>query len=252
MSGGIELQRYPEQGGFENRHNDHYRERNQHRPRLTEEQFKGFRAEASGLYEESRTCFSEATQAYGRGDGAGAKELSNRGHKLVQDAEKSSLNAGEAIFAIINEGQDPDTIDLHGQYVKEAVIITRNEIQKRQRSQKTYIHVIVGQGHHSKDNKQHLKPAIEELCDDLGLRYETEENAGRIYVTLQGDHKPSPPPQHDGYQQHPQPQYHPDQQQQSYPGQQQQHQQQEQGDEVEKFVKRFLRKILNKFCCNMF
>ena len=33
---------------------------------------------------------------------------------------------------------------------------------------------------------QKIKPAVEELCKELGLRYRAEENDGRIYVDLSG------------------------------------------------------------------
>ena len=50
---------------------------------------------------------------------------------------------------------------------------------------------------------QKLKPRVEQVCRELGVRYETEENAGRIYVDLQGGSgggaapPPERPPHHD-------------------------------------------------------
>lgn len=45
---------------------------------------------------------------------------------------------------------------------------------------------IVGKGNHSVNHVQKIKPAVEEVCRELGLQYNTEANAGMIYVNLQG------------------------------------------------------------------
>ena len=127
----------------------------------------------------------------------------------------------------------------------------------------------MGQGNHSYNHIQKLKPRVEQICRELGLQYATEENEGRIYINLTGE----PAPQHlasQGHQQQQhsqqpygtQPQYqqydqggYPGQQQQSYggyQGQQQQYgggqQQQNQEDEVEKVVKKLLPRLF-KSCC---
>lgn len=106
---------------------------------------------------------------------------------------------------------------------------------------------IVGKGIHSVGHIRKLKPAVENLCRDLGLQYETEENEGRIFVNLQGANIPHLPP--------PPPQNYYDDQQQYYPGQHAQHgqhhggqsQQDEQYDEIEQLV----RKLFKKFCCTV-
>lgn len=80
---------------------------------------------------------------------------------------------------------------------------------------------------------QKIKPAVEELCKELGLRYQVEENDGRIYVDLSGggggtgyvDEQPPPLPGNFGYQ------YGQGYQQGGYgPGQQSQPQQEEEQD----------------------
>lgn len=45
---------------------------------------------------------------------------------------------------------------------------------------------IVGKGNHSPGHIQKIKPKVEEVCQELGLQYATEPNAGRMYVNLQG------------------------------------------------------------------
>jgi hypothetical protein len=117
---------------------------------------------------------------------------------------------------------------------------------------------IVGKGNHSANHIQKIKPRVEQVCQELGLQYATEDNAGRIYINLTGGEAVMPPstghhaPQqgHGGY---------PGQQQgyQGHQGQQHhqqghQQQQQQQHDEVEELAKKMVPKILRKLekaCC---
>lgn len=137
---------------------------------------------------------------------------------------------------------------------------------------------IVGKGNHSVNHVQKIKPRVEQVCQELGLQYATEENAGRMYINLSGG--PATMPQipnnqanqnHGGFTNQPhynQGQQHQNQNQgqqhQNYQGQQQnqnynqnQNQNQQQNgnnDELEKLAKKFLPKILNKLekaCCSV-
>ncbi|KAI1489341.1 Smr domain protein [Biscogniauxia mediterranea] len=150
------------------------------------------RAEA----EKRNSCFDRAHQAYERGDGAEAKELSNEGKRHAAQMDEYNRQASEFIFRENNaEGRVPaDTIDLHGQFVEEAEDMLEKRIRYAQRQGQTHLHVIVGKGNHSANHVQRLKPRVEQVCRELGLQYATEENAGRIYVNLQGGDASSPPP----------------------------------------------------------
>lgn len=136
----------------------------------------------------------------------------------------------------------PDTIDLHGQFVEEAERILEERIRADQARGQTHLHAIVGKGNHSAGHVQKIKPKIEALCRELGLKCRTEENAGRIYINLQGG-EPLPPQHHDGEhnggQQQPPPPHH---------GPQHGGQQDETGQFLEKVLPRVLRK-LEKACC---
>lgn len=136
---------------------------------------------------------------------------------------------------------------------------------------------IVGKGNHSVNHVQKLKPRVERVCQELGLQYTTEENAGRIYVDLTGGpaHMPLQYTQHGTpHQQQQQQQYYgqqpqygqqqyqggPQYQQGGYPGQQQQQhygtggqQQNDPNAEIEAAVKKYLPRILRKLegCCTM-
>jgi hypothetical protein len=129
---------------------------------------------------------------------------------------------------------------------------------------------IVGKGNHSVNHIQKIKPRVEQVCQELGLQYATEENAGRMYINLQGGPATMPPmnqqggnhggfhggQQQGGYQQphqggHQQSGYQGGQQQsQGYQGGQQQN---NDNDELEKLAKKMLPRILKKLdgCCTV-
>lgn len=113
---------------------------------------------------------------------------------------------------------------------------------------------IVGKGNHSVNHVQKIKPRVEQVCNELGLQYNTEENAGRIYVNLTGG--AAVPPAHQGGSHGGQNQHHGGQS--GYPGGQQhggQHhgnnQQNQQNDELEKLAKKLLPRVIRKLegCC---
>lgn len=125
---------------------------------------------------------------------------------------------------------------------------------------------IVGKGIHSVNHIQKIKSRVEQICQELGLQYSTEQNEGRMYINLQGGPAIMPPyPQPNGHQHHEGSQG--GQQQQGYQGGQQQYsggpqgyqggqqqyggQQQQQGNnyEVEKIVVKILPRILHKLGC---
>jgi hypothetical protein len=165
-----------------------------------------------------------------------------------------------------------DTIDLHGLFVEEAEDVLEERIRAARSQGQTHLHVIVGKGNHSRGHVQKIKPRVEQVCNELGLKYRTEENEGRMYVDLQGGdvhHMPPPPqaPNYGGYpgggQQHGGGQAHHGGQQhggQQHGGQQhggQQHggqphggqQQNNQNDDLEQMVKKKLPKFLKSLKC---
>ncbi|KAK6402042.1 hypothetical protein LTR95_019116, partial [Oleoguttula sp. CCFEE 5521] len=117
-----------------------------------------------------------------------------------------------------------DTIDLHGQFVEEAEEIVEQRIRYAQSTGQQHLHVIVGKGNHSPGHVQKIKPRVEQVCQELGLQYNTEHNEGRMYIDLRpGQHAPPQMPAYN-YQQHHEPQH--QQYGGGFPGGQQQQQQQ--------------------------
>ncbi|KAK8181053.1 hypothetical protein BC567DRAFT_71085 [Phyllosticta citribraziliensis] len=175
-----------------------------------------------------KDCFDRAHEAYESGDGKAAHDLSEAGKRHGAKMEEYNKQASEYIFRENNapERVDGDTIDLHGQFVEEAEDIIEERIRYAQGRGQNHLHVIVGKGNHSTGHVQKIKPRVEKVCQELGLQYRTEENAGRIYVDLTGGeaHLPSHlggggqipshhiPNGHQGQQQHHQQQQHHEQQ----------------------------------------
>lgn len=142
------------------------------------------------------SCFDRAHQSYGSGNGADAHSLSAEGKQHQEAANRYNKQASDYIFRANNaEGRVAgDTIDLHGQFVEEAEEILEQRIKYAKSQGQTHLHVIVGKGNHSPGHIQKIKPRVEKVCQELGLNYSTEANAGRIYVDLQGGPAQMPPP----------------------------------------------------------
>ncbi|KAI9068060.1 DUF1771-domain-containing protein [Trametes sanguinea] len=88
------------------------------------EYYVGLRARANAAGDEMARCFDEAHRAYESGDGARAKELSNKGKAAQQEMERLNEQAAEWIFRENNTDSGPGEVDLHGLYVKEAIRFT--------------------------------------------------------------------------------------------------------------------------------
>ncbi|MCJ1272293.1 hypothetical protein MMC21_000079 [Puttea exsequens] len=142
------------------------------------------------------SCLDKAHNAYNRGDGGAAHEFSEEGKRHGAMMDQYNKQASDYIFRENNAvGRvDGDTIDLHGQFVEEAEQILEQRIRYAQSTGQTHLHVIVGKGNHSPNHIQKIKPKVEQLCQELGLRFATEANAGRMYINLQGG--PAVMPQH--------------------------------------------------------
>lgn len=132
-------------------------------------------------------AFQESHEAYARGDGAGAKELSNQGKDHQRKMEQLNKQASDWIFVENNKDSNPGEIDLHGLYVKEAIAHTDDAIEQAKRKGDSEIHLIVGKGLHSQGGVAKIKPAIESLMQKHQLVAELDpHNAGVLIVYLGG------------------------------------------------------------------
>jgi len=93
--------------------------------------------------ESSSDAKIQAHQAYERGDGAAAHQLSEEGKMHAAKMDQYNKQASDYIFRENNAtGRVPDdTIDLHGQFVEEAEQILEQRIRYAQQNGQTHLHV---------------------------------------------------------------------------------------------------------------
>lgn len=149
--------------------------------------YTALRARANEEGDAMAKAFEESHQAYARGDGALAKELSNKGKRHQAEMERLNREAAEWIFIKNNEDSKPGEVDLHGLYVKEAITYTDRAIQEAKARGDSEVHIIVGKGLHSKNGAAKIKPAIEDLMRKHQLVAELDpQNSGVLIVSLDG------------------------------------------------------------------
>lgn len=132
-------------------------------------------------------AFEESHAAYGRGDGAAAKELSNQGKMHQREMGRLNAEASAWIFRENNLDSRPGEVDLHGLYVKEAIAYSDQSISEARARGDKEIRLIVGKGIHSQNHAAKLKPAIEELMLKHNLAAALDpDNSGVMIVQLDG------------------------------------------------------------------
>ncbi|KAL0485353.1 NEDD4-binding protein [Acrasis kona] len=148
--------------------------------------------------------FQLALEAYRRGDGARAREFSERGREADRASKESHREAAEHTFAVVNKdrfGQrttDILTIDLHGLHVKESLDkleLFLDEMiycDQSQKSKSNRMNVITGMGKHSHGGYSRIKPAVIQYLKDRDYRF-SESVPGVIQIRL----KPSQISQYD-------------------------------------------------------
>lgn len=185
----------------------------------TDGEYKRLRSEADRLFKKRQELSNKSQQAYKSGDKGRAHELSEEAKKVEHDADECNKRAAEYVFKENNSDSAPDEIDLHGLYVKEAEWILQRRIRAAIERRELHLRVIVGKGIHSQGGVAKIKPAVDNLCDELNLKhYIDKKNTGVLVIELNGQPQQSYQGHQQGYQQpyqgQGQPQYYPQQQQQ--------------------------------------
>ncbi|KAI8987677.1 hypothetical protein BDF20DRAFT_814986 [Mycotypha africana] len=148
-----------------------------------DEEYIRLRALAHEEAEKRNSCYAKSQEAYKNGDGAEAKELSNRGHEHDALMKKYNKQAADHIFAVKNQGRPANEIDLHGLFVKEASDKVEEAIQHCQQIGAKDLIIIVGKGLHSPGQIAKLKPAIIELVKKYKVTCQPNiPNPGCLYV----------------------------------------------------------------------
>ncbi|SJL10223.1 uncharacterized protein ARMOST_13607 [Armillaria ostoyae] len=132
-------------------------------------------------------CFNESREAYSRGNGAAAKELSKQGKNHKQKMEQLNKEASDWIYLENNRDCRPGEIDLHRLRVKEAIAHTDTALEEAKRRGDSEIRLIVGKGKHSEGREARLRPAIKRLMHKYQLVAEFDpSNSGVLVVELNG------------------------------------------------------------------
>lgn len=173
-----------------------HQEQNQHQINQGDDHYTSLRARANEEGNSMARAFEESHQAYSRGDGALAKQLSNQGKDHQRRMEQLNKEASDWIFAENNKNRKPGEVDLHGLYVKEAVARTDQALQSAKARGDTQLNLIVGKGLHSKGGIAKVKPAIEELMQRHRVNAVLDpNNAGVLIVQINsnmGEHSVGP------------------------------------------------------------
>ncbi|KAI9299960.1 hypothetical protein BJ944DRAFT_171584 [Cunninghamella echinulata] len=135
--------------------------------------------------EKRNECYEQSQEAYRNGDGALAKELSNKGHSHDNKMKQYNQQAADLIYREKNQGRPPNEIDLHGLFVQEATDRVDEAIKLCKREHYENLTIIVGKGLHSPGQIAKLKPAITEMVQRYEVLCEPNRpNPGCLYITF--------------------------------------------------------------------
>lgn len=151
----------------------------------TDSEYKRLRNQADDMYKKRNQLSQQSQQAFKSGDKQRAHDLSQQAKQILEQAEDVNRKAAEYVFRENNSDSAADEIDLHGLYVKEAEYILKNRIAAAIRTNQSHLRVIVGKGLHSANGIAKLKPAVDQLCDESGLRHRIDpKNSGVLEIDL--------------------------------------------------------------------
>ncbi|KAF0979804.1 hypothetical protein FDP41_000957 [Naegleria fowleri] len=150
------------------------------------EAMKLFKELEKKISEESKLmsdCFERASKAHESGDGALAKQLSDEGKKHQELMKKYQLESAQTMFEHLNKDKGDLEIDLHGQYVDNAMNFLRKRIEKLRSEKQNKLTIIYGAGNHSDEKGPKIKPAVLEYLRNEGITFE-EINHGSISANI--------------------------------------------------------------------
>eukprot|EP00940_MAST-03C_sp_MAST-3C-sp2_P003325 g3325.t1 len=126
--------------------------------------------------------YASAHRAFEDGDRDEGMRLIECGKVEAQKMRDYNMKASDAIFHFRNKGHGPLYLDLHGQYVADALDILRKRLGSLLWNNKDdLLRCITGAGHHSKNHVARIKPAVRKMVEDMGLKYEVD-NAGAYII----------------------------------------------------------------------
>ncbi|KAL2911806.1 hypothetical protein HK105_208739 [Polyrhizophydium stewartii] len=148
-------------------------------------QAEELRDKARELADKRSAAYDASQDAWNSGDKAGAKELSDKAKKLGAQMEELNEKASQLFYEAKNKGRGLGELDLHGQFVHEAVELADKRIAECRAAEVPELVLIVGKGLHSVGGKAKVKPAIIELLKKHRIDADVgEPNEGCVTVHL--------------------------------------------------------------------
>jgi len=143
--------------------------------------------------------YQRATEAFLRGDGAGARALSQEGRLHDEEMRNLHQQAAEEMFhrrnSLLQSSSTQAIVDLHGLHVEEGCTKLRQKISELRRQMFAgSLFIVVGTGHHTFDHNRKkaakegkLGPAVLKLLRELGYSpadASTDQRGGMLAITL--------------------------------------------------------------------
>ncbi|KAI0093425.1 hypothetical protein BDY19DRAFT_882495 [Irpex rosettiformis] len=150
--------------------------------------YLALRKRADEVAVEMHKLSRESQEAYQRGDGALAKELSLQSKAKRGELERLNQENAEWLFRENNKDRPVNEIDLHGMTVDQAIEFSERAIQSARQRGDSEIHIIVGKGLHSAGGIPKIKPAIEALMVKYQLIAELDPNNSGVLIVSLGGH----------------------------------------------------------------
>lgn len=144
-----------------------------------------YRNDASKCGDEMDKLYKQAEEAYKNNDKSKNQNLRDQANKKKEEMKKLNEKASECYYKANNLLNDKYTLDLHGQFVNEAMLLVEKRFKEI--GYKGDIIVIVGAGHHSENNIRKIKPKFEEYLKENSFKYEDNvPNGGCMTIHLDG------------------------------------------------------------------
>lgn len=130
------------------------------------------RKEANDAGDEMSKLYDKANEIY-KTDKKKAKEMQLDAADKRKEQTELNKKASDLYYQANNLQNDKYTLDLHGQYVNEAMELVEKRLKEI--GFKGDIIIVVGAGHHSENNVRKIKPKLEEYLKEKKIKYDDNQ-----------------------------------------------------------------------------
>lgn len=146
--------------------------------------YEQYRSDAVDHALQRNALFQKAADAYIRGDGKLARDLSHRGHFHDEAMHAGHAKAARVIFDSRNKNvkitdDGHVTLDFHGLHRTEAGAILKDKLAEYASKRVKTVDLVLGTGHHSTGGKPILLPAILEFLSTRKYTHRQMSHGGR-------------------------------------------------------------------------